>query len=98
MPIRLNLLAEAQALEELRRRDPVKRALWLGLFLVIFTLALSSWLQLQILIRKGELNRVEAQLAARTNDYSQVLSNQRKLVESTQRLAALHQLATNRML
>ena len=27
MPIRLNLLAEAQAAEELRRRDPVKRAL-----------------------------------------------------------------------
>ena len=30
MPIRLNLLAEAQAAEDLRRRDPVKRALWLA--------------------------------------------------------------------
>ncbi len=30
MPIRLNLLAEAQAAEEMRRRDPVKRALWLA--------------------------------------------------------------------
>ena len=35
MPIRLNLLAEAQALEESRRRDPVKRAVWAGVFLVL---------------------------------------------------------------
>jgi len=26
MPIRINLLAEAQAAEDLRRRDPVKRS------------------------------------------------------------------------
>ena len=36
---RINLLAEAQAAEELRRRDPVKRATWLGAFLVAAILA-----------------------------------------------------------
>ena len=30
MPIRLNLLAEAQEAEEMRRQDPVKRALLVG--------------------------------------------------------------------
>jgi hypothetical protein len=98
MPIRINLLAEAQALEELRRRDPIKRVIWAGAFLVILTLAVSSWLQLQIMIRNGELNRVEGQLAARTNDYRQLLDNQRKLAESTQKLGALYQMATNRLL
>ena len=35
MPIHLNLLAEAQAAEELRRRDPVKRASFIGVSLVV---------------------------------------------------------------
>jgi len=42
MPIRLNLLAEAQAAEEARRRDPVKRAIWIGALLVSVVLVWSS--------------------------------------------------------
>ena len=34
MPIRINLLAEAIADEDLRRRDPVKRAIYGGAFVV----------------------------------------------------------------
>ena len=98
MAIRINLLAEAQALEELRRRDPVKRVIWFGVFLVCLVLAISSWLQLQVMIRRGELNRVQAQLAARTNEFQVVLQNQAKLTEATARLSSLRQLATNRML
>ena len=30
MPIRINLLAEAKAAEELRRHDPVKRVIFVG--------------------------------------------------------------------
>ena len=41
MPIRINLLAEEQYLVEMRRRDPVKRAAWLGGFVVF--LALLWW-------------------------------------------------------
>ncbi|HWH71700.1 MAG TPA: hypothetical protein VNT26_20165 [Candidatus Sulfotelmatobacter sp.] len=98
MPIRINLLAEAQALEDLRRRDPVKRALWVGAFLVFLMLAWSSSLQLQSLIAKGELNRLEAQLAAHTNEYQVVLENQRKLAEVNQKLNGLQTLTTNRLL
>jgi hypothetical protein len=98
MPIRINLLAEAQALEELRRRDPVKRAVWVGVGFLALMLVWISELQLKSLIARGELNRVNAQLNARTNDFQQVLTNQRKLVEANNRLAMLQQMSTNRLL
>jgi hypothetical protein len=98
MPIRLNLLAEAQAAEELRRRDPVKRAGWVGVFLVFLMLAWSSSLQLKAMRAKGELSRIEAQLAANTNDYRHVIESQRATADSFQKMAALRQLATNRFL
>jgi hypothetical protein len=98
MPIHINLLAEAQAIEELRRRDPVKRAIWVGVALVIAVLAWSSSLQLKALIARGELNRVAAQLTTRTNEFQQVLVNQRKLNDANRRLSLLQQMATNRVL
>lgn len=98
MPIRINLLAEAQALEEMRRRDPVKRAIWGGLVAVILLLAWSSSLQLKAMIAKGELNRTEAQLAARTNEYQAVLTKQSKLAEVNRKLTGLNQLGSSRLL
>jgi hypothetical protein len=98
MPIRINLLAEAQALEELRRKDPVKRAIWVGVALVILVLAWSSSLQVKAMFSKGELNRITAQLATRTNEYQQILNNQGRLVLVNRKLSALQELATNRLL
>ena len=98
MPIRINLLAEAKTIEELRRRDPVKRAIFVGLALLVLVLAWSSSLQLKAMISKGELNRVASQVGTRTNEFQQVLANQRKLAEVNRRLNLLQQMATNRML
>ena len=98
MPIRINLLAEAQAIEELRRRDPVKRAIWVGVGLVLVVLAWSCSLQLKAMIAHGELNRVATQLSTRTNEFQQVLINQRKLVEANHKLLLLQEMTTNRML
>jgi hypothetical protein len=98
MPIRINLLAEAQALEELRRKDPVKRAIWVGVGLVIVVLAWSSSLQLKAMLAKSELNRVTAQLGTRTNEYHQILASQGKLVQVNRKLSALQEMATNRLL
>jgi len=39
MPIRINLLAEARALEELRRKDPVKRVAVVGILLFLLLIA-----------------------------------------------------------
>jgi hypothetical protein len=57
-----------------------------------------SELQLKSIIARGDLNRVNAQLNARTNEFQQVLTNQRKLVEANHKLASLQQMSTNRLL
>jgi len=98
MPIRINLLAEAQEIEDLRRRDPVKRAIWIGAGVVACVLIWSSKLQMQYMIEKGELTKIEGHIAAQTNAYHQVQSNEKKLREVNRKLACLEQLATNRFL
>lgn len=98
MPIRLNLLAEAQAAEEMRRRDPVKRAAWVAALLICLVLVWSSSLQLKAMLAKNQLSRVEASINARTNEYQQVLGNQKELADVKHKLAALTQLTTNRFL
>lgn len=98
MPIRINLLAEAQALEDLRRRDPVKRTIIAGALTVGVMLTWSLYLQIQAMKVKGDLNHIQSQLAARTNEYSKVLVFQRNLSEVNRRLDALHKLAANRLL
>ena len=98
MPIRINLLAETQALEEQRRRDPVKRVILAGVVLLAMMLAWSSSLMVKTMVVKSEQSRMESELNSRTNDYRQVLENKRKLAENYQKLEALHRLATNRFL
>jgi hypothetical protein len=98
MPIRLNLLAEAQAAEEMRRRDPVKRALWLAALLIALVLVWSSFLQLRATLAGSEVTRREAQMTARTNEFQQVLDHQAKTREIDARLRVLRQLAADRFL
>src|SRR3989442_1567187 len=98
MPIRLNLLAEAQAIEDMRRRDPVKRAIWAGALLSSLMLVWSSSLQLKAMLANNEVGRVEGQMNTRKNEFQQVLENQKKTEEIRQKLAALQLLATNRFL
>lgn len=98
MPIRLNLLAEAQALEDLRRRDPVKRAIWLGSLLVTCMLVWASSVYFKTLLAKHALGQVEAQIGSHTNEYNIVTSNQKKSEDIKRKLSSLRQLATNRFL
>jgi hypothetical protein len=98
MPIRINLLAEAQAQEDMRRRDPVKRSIWVSVFIVCLMFAWWSSLWAKSIWARTELSHLERQLASRTNDFAQVLDNERKLTETIGKLAALQEMATNRML
>jgi hypothetical protein len=98
MPIRLNLLAEAQAAEDMRRRDPVKRAIWLGSLLATGMLVWASSVYGKTLLAKYALNQTEGQIARGNNDYQQVVAHQRKIDENKKKLAALRQLTTNRFL
>jgi hypothetical protein len=98
MPIRLNLLAEDLVAEELRRRDPVKRATWVAGLLISVLLVWSGWLQFRIMSAHTKLSAVEKDIGSRTNEFQQVLNYQNKSVEIEMKLAALRQLATNRFL
>jgi len=98
MPIRLNLLAEAQAVEDLRRRDPIKRVICGGLLLVALMLVWWSWLQLRVMVAHADLSQIEGQIQSHTNAYQVVLVNQRKIAGAKDNLFALKKLTTDRFL
>lgn len=98
MPIRINLLAEAQAAEELRRRDPVKRAMWVGVLLIAGVLAWASLLQARITLHKTQVSRLEAKMQDLEVEYGEVVASQKSLNESRQKLEALERLSANRYL
>lgn len=98
MPIRLNLFAEDQALEAQRRRDPVKRAIIVGVVLVIGMLGWASILMFKLMAVKNEVSGVQAKINAQTNAYALIVGNEKKLADSTRKLQSLHILATNRFL
>jgi len=98
MPIRLNLLAEAQAAEEMRRRDPVKRAIWVGAILASLMLAWASSLQLKAMMAANVVARVEGQMNSNSNSYKGVLDSLKKKEDVQGKISALHQLTSSRFL
>lgn len=98
MPIRINLLAETQAAEDLRRRDPVKRAIIGGILLIAIALAASSVLQFKVILANRDLNVVQSQIDIHTNEYQRVVSNLKSVNEAKMKLAALQKLSADRFL
>ena len=98
MPIRLNLLAEAQAVEEQRRKDPVKRAIWVAVLLIALVCAWASSLQLKAMVSNNALSAIVADMNACTNEYKQVVELQKKTSDMTQKISALQTLSANRFL
>src|SRR5450432_1193460 len=98
MPIKINLLAEAQNAEDSRRRDPVKRAIYIGSFLVVLALVWWSKLLLEEFIKKSELNQMQSRIQGRTNEWQVVLDNQEKISDTQSRLTALQKLSAARFL
>jgi hypothetical protein len=98
MPVRINLLAETLAAEDLRRRDPVKRAVYLGVLLVLASLVWWSSTLLESMMQKNAASQGQAKIQTLTNEYSQVQINLKKLSEAKKRLDALDQLAADRFL
>jgi hypothetical protein len=98
MPIRLNLLAEAKLAEETRRKDPVKRVLYIAALLVAAVLVWASSLKLNTIVLNKDLSTVLAQMNQVTNEYQEVVQRQKQITEMNQKLVALHSLTTNRFL
>lgn len=98
MPIRINLLAEAQAAEELRRRDPVKRSIYIAAFLMAAVLSWASVLQARIALQKNEVAKLEQNIEDMTSDYADVVASQNALNTTQLKLKAIECLRTNRYL
>jgi hypothetical protein len=98
MPIRINLLAEAQANEELRRKDPVKRSAWIAGFFVSLVLLWILKLQCDIWFDQKDLARINGRWTEIKSNYAAVTNNVLKTAEIDQKLAALDELETNRFL
>ncbi len=98
MPIHINLLAEAQAAEELRRHDPVKRAIYIGVLLVVVFLVWSSMVEVNAILAKERFDGVQMDTNAKTNAYQRVVSDKKKVDAIQARLTALQKLQAARFL
>jgi len=98
MPIRLNLLAEAQALEEQRRRDPVKRSIFVGVGLVALMLVWSLSLWLESMSYKSEIASSQNHVKSDSATNKVVLSNQKQVKELSQKLDSLQKFSRERFL
>ncbi len=98
MPIHVNLLAEAQAAEDLRRRDPVKRVIIIGLLLVAAMLVWSSTLQLKVVLANRELSQVQSQVDSCAPAYQLAVTNNARIAASKIKISALQKLTGARML
>jgi hypothetical protein len=98
MAIRINLLAEQQLAEEMRVRDPVKRALWFAGFAVAVVLIWSLGIWLKCWAAEMETTSLDMRWHALEATNGNVTTNLIRIRDITQKLDALDNLATNRML
>ena len=82
----------------MRRRDPVKRAIFVGVFLIVLVLVWSSSIQLEMKIAKNAVSQTEAEINVHQAAYQQALDCEKKISEANGRLAALQKLAEARFL
>jgi hypothetical protein len=98
MPIRLNLLAESQAMEDMRRRDPVKRSFLAGIGVVSVMLVWSASLGVKSIAYKSEISSLDNIMEAHANQHKEVMNNLGQMKEISGKLASLDKLSTNRFL
>ena len=98
MPIRINLLAEAHAAEEARRKDPVKRATYIGAFFVFCVVLWSGTLQMKLFVAKSELGSVSVKWSSIEKNHKTTVDAQKTSREEEKRRAALYEVSTNRFL
>ena len=98
MPIRINLLAEDQAAEEMRRKDPVKRSIWVGSFVVFLVLLWGLTIFLKSIIARAELSSSEGRWKSMEKKVKQIEVDRKQTAEIEKKQSALTQFTTNRFL
>ena len=82
----------------MRRKDPVKRAIWIGGFAVFLVLLCSATLQFKIIVAKSEAGSLNSSWKQIEKQVKDVTDHRARTRELTRKLAALDQFTTNRML
>jgi hypothetical protein len=98
MPIHLNLLAEAQAAEDLRRRDPVKRVIIAGTLIVALLLAGYSFLEVKVMVANSKLNAAQFQIDSHADAYQTAVTNAARTASARAKITQLEKLTSARML
>jgi hypothetical protein len=98
MPICINLLAEEQAAEEMRRRDPIKRAIYAGAALAGVMLFWIGITQMNVMAARRELTDYETRFKKVDDSSKQVRNNQAESVILQGKLKSLQRYSTNRLL
>jgi hypothetical protein len=98
MPIRINLLAEAQAAEDLRRRDPVKRVVAIAVLAVAAMLVWWGSLQVKVMVASRQWSAAQNQIDTETNAYQIALNNNAQITSTKSKLSELKKLTNARML
>lgn len=98
MPIRINLLAETQAAEDARRRDPVKRTIWIGAALIAALLAWSGQLFLKLSAAQREAQSHESAWKQNEGEFKLITDAQKQMLDTEKKLNSLVRLSTNRFL
>lgn len=98
MPISINLLAETQAAEDMRRRDPVKRSIWIAGFFIALVLLWCLWIQGKIIQASSELNKHQAHWKSIEKKHAAVTDGLKESGAIERKLASLNRLSTNRFL
>jgi hypothetical protein len=96
MPIKINLLAEQQAAEELRRKDPIKRAVFAGVALMVLMIGWIAMTQMQVWAARYELSTNLTRLTKVEESSKQAKNRQVASLDAESRLKALDRYAANR--
>lgn len=98
MPIRINILAEQQHEADVRRRDPVKRAVTVAVLIVASVLCYYGWLLTHKGMKNSALANTKAALTAIEPDAAAARIALDGVKDLEGRVDALNNLATNRVL
>jgi hypothetical protein len=96
MPVRINLLAEQQEAEEARRRDPVKRGIWMGASIIGLMILFSVSLQLRLNSARVTLLANQSRLESLAPEAKAVRADWQSIAEIEKRSENLLRYATNR--
>ncbi|MCU0751022.1 MAG: hypothetical protein MUF13_15890 [Akkermansiaceae bacterium] len=98
MPIKLNLLAEQQQADDLRRRDPVKRTAYAGGLALALMFAYYGLLHVQAISINSSLKLQQDRLADVEKKSQQAIAALKRSAGLESRIKALQTVSTNRFL